>query len=48
LEIVVELTGAGTTEMGLDVNAWFDEGDYKKGRIISDENLAECVIQPNK
>jgi hypothetical protein len=48
LEIVVESIGATTTETGLDVHAWLDEGDYEKGRIVSDEDLAECIIKPNK
>jgi len=48
LEIVVESIGATTTETGLEVHAWLDEGTYEKGRKISDEELAECNIKPNK
>ena len=48
LEIVVESIGATTTETGLEVHAWLDEGTYEKGRVVSDEELAECVIKPNK
>ena len=48
LEIVVESIGATTTETGLGVHAWLDEGAYEKGRVVSDEDLAECVIKPNE
>ena len=47
LEIVVESIGATTTETGLEVHAWLDESAYEKGRVVSDEELAECVIKPN-
>ena len=47
LEIVVESIGATTTEAGLEVHAWLDEGAYEKGRVVSDEDLAECVIRRN-
>jgi hypothetical protein len=48
VEIVVESIGATTTEAGLEVHAWLDEGDYEKGRKVSDEELAACDIRPNK
>ena len=48
LEIVVESIGATTTEAGLEVHAWIDEGTYEKGRKISDEELAECNIKRNE
>jgi hypothetical protein len=48
LEIVVESIGATTTETGLEVHAWIDEGQYEKGRKVSDEELAKCNIKPNK
>jgi transposase len=47
LEIVVESIGATTTETGLEVHAWLDEGQYEKGRVVSDEDLAGCIIKPN-
>jgi hypothetical protein len=47
LEIVVESIGATTTETGLEVHAWLDEGTYEKGRKVSDEELAECHIKRN-
>jgi transposase len=47
LEVVVESIGATTTETGLEVHAWLDEGTYEKGRAVSDEALAECVIKRN-
>ncbi len=48
LEIVVESIGATTTETGLEVHAWIDEGTYEKGKKVSDEELAECNIKRNK
>lgn len=45
LEVVVESIGATTTEAGLEVHAWLDEGTYEKGRAVSDEDLAECIIK---
>jgi hypothetical protein len=48
LEIVVESIGATTTETGLEVHAWIDEGIYEKGRKVSDEELAACNIKHNK
>jgi Rhodopirellula transposase DDE domain len=48
LEIVVESIGATTTETGLEVHAWIDEGTYEKGRKVSDEELAECNIKRNE
>lgn len=48
LEIVVESIGATTTETGLEVHAWLDEGTYEKGRQISNEELADCNIKRHK
>jgi Rhodopirellula transposase DDE domain len=45
LEIVVEAIAHTTTETGLEVHAWLDEGTYEKGRKISDDELAECRIK---
>jgi hypothetical protein len=47
LEIVVESIGKTTTETGLEVHAWIDEGTYAKGRKVSDQELAECNIKRN-
>ena len=47
LEVVVESIGATTTEAGLEVHAWLDEGLYEKGRKVSDKELAECNIKRN-
>jgi transposase len=47
LEIVIESIGATTTEAGLEVHAWIDEGAYEKGRQVSDEELAKCNIKRN-
>src|SRR5476651_414639 len=48
LEIVVESIGGTTTETGLEVHAWIDEGTYEKGRKVSDEELASCNIKRNE
>ena len=45
LEIVVESIGATTTDAGLEVHAWLDEGTYEKGRKVSDQELADCNIK---
>jgi hypothetical protein len=45
LEIVIQSIGATTTEAGLEVHAWLDEGEYEKGRKVSDEELAQCSIK---
>jgi hypothetical protein len=45
LEIVVESIGHTTTQTGLEVHAWLDEGIYQKGRKVSDAELAECLIK---
>jgi hypothetical protein len=44
LGVVVESIGA-TTETGLEVHAWLDEGAYEKGRKVSDEELAERYLK---
>ena len=48
LEIVVESIAATTTETGLEVHAWLDEGTYEKGREVSDQELAECTIKRHR
>jgi len=45
LEVVVESIAATTTQTGLEVHAWLDEGEYKKGREVSEQELAECKIK---
>jgi Rhodopirellula transposase DDE domain len=47
LEIVVQSIAATTTETGLEVHAWLDEGTYPKGRKVSDEELEACNIKRN-
>jgi transposase len=48
LEIVVESINHTTTTTGLEVHAWVDEATYKKGRKVSDAELAECIIKRNE
>ena len=48
LEIVIQSISATTTETGLEVHAWLDEGTYQKGRKVSDEELDACKIKRNK
>jgi hypothetical protein len=45
LEVVVESIAATTTETGLEVHAWLDEGKYEKGREITDQELADCKVK---
>jgi transposase len=45
LEIVVNLIGNTRTNEGLEVHAWLDERQYKKGRKISDEQLLDVKIK---
>jgi hypothetical protein len=44
-EVVVESIARTTTETGLEVHAWLDEGTYEKGRKVSNAELAECKIK---
>ena len=48
LEVVVESIGHTTTTTGLEVHAWLDQQTYEKGRKVSDQQLAECHLKPNK
>jgi hypothetical protein len=48
LEVVVQSIAVTTTETGLEVHAWLDEGTYQKGRKVSDEELDACNIKRNK
>jgi len=43
-EIVVESISNTTTDEGLEIHVWLDESSYEKGRKVSDQELAECVI----
>ena len=47
-EVVVELIGRTRTVEGLEVHAWLDESEYRKGIKVSDEELAACIIKPDK
>lgn len=47
-EVVVESISSTRTATGLQVHAWLDETTYDKGRKITDEQLAECVIKPHE
>lgn len=48
LEIVINLIGSTKTESGLEVHAWLDVGEYKKGIKVSKNELAEVRIKRNK
>jgi transposase len=48
LDVVVQSIGATTTQAGLEVHAWLDRKTYPKGQTVSDEQLAECHLKPNK
>jgi hypothetical protein len=45
LEVVVESVASTTTTKGLEVHAWVDANIYQKGRKVTDEELAECIIK---
>jgi transposase len=48
LEVVVESIGNTKTTTGLEIHVWLDENTYEKGRKVTDEELAECLINRNK
>ena len=48
LEVVVQLIGATRTREGLQVHAWIDEAQYEKGRKVTDAEMAEIHLTPNK
>ena len=48
LQVVVQLIGATRTREGLDVHAWLDDARYEKGRKITNAEMAELHIKPNK
>lgn len=48
LEVVVQLIGATRTREGLQVHAWLDEARYEKGRKVTDAEMAEIHLTPNK
>jgi Rhodopirellula transposase DDE domain len=47
LEILVQLIGSTRTGEGLEVHAWLDEKQYRKGRKVPDCELDELYIKPN-
>jgi transposase len=48
LEVVVRLIGSTRTSEGLQVHAWLDEAHYEKGRKVTNAELTELHITPNK
>jgi hypothetical protein len=48
LEVVVESIGNTKTTTGLEIHVWLDENSYEKGRKVTDEELAECLIHRNE
>jgi len=46
-EIVVNLIGTTTTQSGLTVHATLDAGTYKKGRKVTDKELAAVNLTPS-
>ena len=47
-EVVVNLIGSTTTEEGLEVHAWLDGKQYKKGRKVSAEQFGDISIKRNR
>ena len=48
LEIVVQLIGSTRTNAGLEVHCWLDADQYDKGRKVTDAEMQEVIIKPNK
>jgi hypothetical protein len=48
LEVVVQLIGNTVTSEGLEVHAWLDASQYEKGIKVTDAEMTECHIKPNK
>jgi len=48
LEVVVESIGSTKTTTGLEIHVWLDENTYEKGRNVTDDERAECLVKPNK
>ena len=47
-KVIVGLIGATTTNIGLKVQCQLDDGIYAKGRRITDRQLAEVNLHPNR
>lgn len=45
MEIIVHLIGSTRTKEGLEVHAWIDEKQYKKGKAVTKEQLSEIRIR---
>lgn len=45
IEIVINLIGSTRTRGGLEVHAWFDEKQYTKGKVVTEEQLSEVNIR---
>lgn len=46
-EVVVELIASTRTSDGLEVHAWIDEKEYRKGRKVSNAELSEVRMKPH-
>ena len=46
-EIVVNLVSSTRTNEGLEVHCWLDEGEYKKGRKVTNRELEAVRIKRN-
>jgi transposase len=47
LEVIVQLIGSTRTREGLQVHAWTDEKQYRKGRKVTNAEFAELYIKPH-
>jgi transposase len=47
LEVVVQWIGSTRTREGLEVHAWVDEKQYRKGRKVTNAEFAELHIKPH-
>jgi len=46
-QVVVNLVGSTKTNEGLEVHCWLDEGQYKTGRKVSDEEMQTIRLKRN-
>lgn len=47
-QVVVNLVSSTRTNEGLEVHCWLDEGDYLKGRKITDDEMQNVRLKRNK
>jgi hypothetical protein len=46
-QVVVNLVGSTKTNEGLEVHCWLDEGQYKTGRKVTDNEMESIRLKRN-